>query len=516
MFVCPMRCGGFLCLKVSMLIWQIGQGNVYFDVHYVDAKRKKKAARKKERVKRKMTESGLLSDAKDKAPVRSSGTWCNSQEPPKARKVKSRAAPNSVKTLAQPLCALPIQELNKEEDELLAVARVQLDKIIENEGGTKGSRDNRESAKAVWERALSFWSIPKRDWYSDDINHLRMFAAWSLRSPETVYESLRPFVALVNHCRGIGEPYLPKGTAPDNTRCWAYNPNVIRIRNAYAAVVEGNARERRNAVIPAITRSAGNSLMVNTSEGRKKKVLCAISEAVAMRMLKNGEKNLKKQNQVSPVIALVFVMTLFGVRASTIGDYMVDQTATPRVGSFASKDLYFSKEGLCYIIRFCKYWKGGKQGRRKLPLVRSGKSCVPWGDGGELSNHIRSRILRLIKSVLEQGRFWFLKPGDKEHTSAEISKFMTDLKLDNGDGDWLTSHAGHRTMSVVLPLIMCDPAVTTEWGLWGSDSSVKLYEEEGFKVSKLYADLFDFLKRRGSGDGYAKITYKKVPLKFRL
>ena len=170
-------------------------------------------------------------------------------------------------------------------------ARILKDKIIENEGGTKGPRDNRESAKAVWERALSFWSIPKCDWYSDDINHLRMFAAWSLRSLETAYESLRPFVALVNYCRGIGEPYLPKGTAPDNTRCWAYNQNVIRIRNAYAAVVESNARERRNAVIPAITRSAGNCLPVNTSEGRKKKVLCAISEAVAMRMLKNGEKN---------------------------------------------------------------------------------------------------------------------------------------------------------------------------------------------------------------------------------
>ena len=223
-------------------------------------------------------------------------------------------------------------------------ARILKDKIIENEGGTKGPRDNRESAKAVWERALSFWSIPKCDWYSDDINHLRMFAAWSLRSLETAYESLRPFVALVNYCRGIGEPYLPKGTAPDNTRCWAYNQNVIRIRNAYAAVVESNARERRNAVIPAITRSAGtcNRLPVNTSEGRKKKVLCAISEAVAMRMLKKGERNMKKQNQVSPVIALVFVMTLFGVRASTIGHYMVDQTATPRVGSFASKYLYFS------------------------------------------------------------------------------------------------------------------------------------------------------------------------------
>ena len=221
-------------------------------------------------------------------------------------------------------------------------ARILKDKIIENEGGTKGPRDNRESAKAVWERALSFWSIPKCDWYSDDINHLRMFAAWSLRSLETAYESLRPFVALVNYCRGIGEPYLPKRTAPDNTRCWAYNQNVIRIRNAYAAVVESNARERRNAVIPAITRSAGNRLPVNTSEGRKKKVLCAISEAVAMRMLKKGERNMKKQNQVSPVIALVFVMTLFGVRASTIGHYMVDQTATPRVGSFASKYLYFS------------------------------------------------------------------------------------------------------------------------------------------------------------------------------
>ena len=88
--------------------------------------------------------------------------------------------------------------------------------------------------------------------------------------------------------------------------------------------------------------------------------------------------------------------------------------------------------------------------------------------------------------------------------------------MDNGDGDWLTSHAGHRTMSVVLPLIMCDPAVTTEWGLWGSGSSVKLYEEEGFKVSYFYSDLFDFLKRRGSGDGHAKTTYKKVPLKFKL
>jgi hypothetical protein len=95
-------------------------------------------------------------------------------------------------------------------------------------------------------------------------------------------------------------------------------------------------------VIPALTRSAGNRLPLNTSEGRKKKVLCAISEAVAMRMLKKGERNMKKQNQVSPVIALVFVMTLFGVRASTIGHYMVDQTATPRVGSFASKYLYFS------------------------------------------------------------------------------------------------------------------------------------------------------------------------------
>jgi hypothetical protein len=63
-------------------------------------------------------------------------------------------------------------------------ARILKDKIIENEGGTKGPRDNRESAKAVWERALSFWSIPKCDWYSDDINHLRLLlGCYPLKSP---------------------------------------------------------------------------------------------------------------------------------------------------------------------------------------------------------------------------------------------------------------------------------------------------------------------------------------------
>ena len=360
------------------------------------------------------------------------------------------------------------------------------------EKGVVATRVKRTSTQAIWERALQQLGVAKDEWYSDNVENLRKFAGWCQVTKPNGYATLKPFTALVNHCRGLGYPYLPFGMAADNSRVWARNQTIIGIRKAYENYTADEKRKGRALL--------GTTDVEIDPEDNELNHLVAVPEYIAERNLERAEENLQDlTSMTAPVMAVLFLMILFGIRASTLGafkcvsgsnkDIIRISTKEGLVTFSSSKDVWFSAEGLCYTIRFVKYWTGDRQGSRTLPLSRKGSSCVPWGPAG----HPRTRMMIIIQKVLEQGRFWFLTPNKHTNTHHDFSEWMDKVDCDNGIDAIITSHTGRRTMANVCLTNGAPESAVMEWGLWKGPSAMRGYRESHFSYGEFYTAVFDWM-----------------------
>ena len=332
--------------------------------------------------------------------------------------------------------------------------------------GARGTRASDSSAVAVWQRGMDALGVPEADRWEYSGAVLRDFAAWQVQQGR--WAALKPFTTMLN------KQWLrrfPLGGSP-----W----NCAEARGIKVGFLD--VRQRHKATEAQAQRAAG---IVPTVKPKRR----AAPDPVLESWLARAEQAVQGGRQEEAgFFAVLFLATLFGVRADTLG------AAVPG-------DVLVGPQGLAFTIRAMKGWSGGRQRStgRSLPFFRHGVDSVPWGDSAQ---HPRTRMIRIIEAAVASGAFWWLNgPGPQvrpKHMAANsITTAMCEYGVaDLGPDDVLSSHSMRITMVSACRGLGYSKVRVTEWGMWAMEKTMESYRERDYATGVFVAAVFDFMGQR--------------------
>ena len=341
-------------------------------------------------------------------------------------------------------------------------------------GGVASTQEKRATSLRIWREAMSELGIPEAQWMLFSEENFQRFAGWAALRLNR--QDLDFITAMLNK---LGSP----------REAWVKQATILSIKAAYI--------ERRAFDVACRPDLQEERERICIADSRLRAFI-GLGERIS------GQAGgwAQADHDRLGVISWILIMTLFVVRASTMGAlkdasdvWFEENTEWPtREGTTRQT------RSLCFKIRFLKHWRGGRQlsTGRYLPIDRAGRDSIPIpAEPG----HWRTRASLVIEAAVNSRAIeWYSRRGRSppEGAAGAMDKKLEEFNWVVGDstrpGLRNTSHSGRMTGVSIGCQLGADREVLRSWMIVCSTETVIRYVRRNYESGPVGRDLMAFLR----------------------
>ena len=346
--------------------------------------------------------------------------------------------------------------------------------IGQRRGGVAATRKKRETSRRIWCQAMSEMGVSEQSQMLFSVENFQLSAGWAALQLER--QDLNFITALLNK---LGSP---RGA-------WTNQHEILDIKSAYL--------DRRAVDLARRTGAPEVRERVCIADDRLRSFI-ELGERIATA----GGGWAQADHERLGVISWVLIMTLFVVRASTMGALQsADDVWFEENPAWSARDGTVSPtDSLCMTIRFLKHWRAGVQTStgRRLPIHRVGRDSIPIPRD---ASHWRTRASLVIRAAVDSRAIeWYSRRADStpEGAASAMGKKLEEFDWVVGDsarpGLRNTSHSGRLTGVSIGCQLGISHEVLRAWMIVISTTTVVTYVRRDYSVGPVGRSLMEFLQ----------------------